>query len=408
MPILSRLQSAKMSLAMLVLPFALVGCGGGDTRVATSPATDVDSGLTVSGTTVVGDVSTVEISGVILSSLPETSLTSSVERVELGRLLFWDPILSGDRDVACATCHLPEFGYTDGRDRSIGVGGVGSGPSRAVGHTGTVPRNAPSILNTVWNGIDEFGLFNPKQAPMFWDNRVQGLENQALEPLRSEQEMRGNNFTVDELDVEIVNRLAAIPDYQTRFQSIYGAVAITQELVGDALADYQRTLIANNSPFDRWVRGDSNAMSMAQIEGMSEFVQVGCASCHSGPMFSDFETHVLGVEEANGLQVPDSGDGSFAFRTPTLRQLNFTSPYFHGGQSATLSEAIEFYDRPSRSQNPNVSTNELDSEFLSTPSVNGERAIRIEQFLNALNDPNFDRTRPATVPSGLPVGGLIE
>lgn len=355
-----------------------------------------------------GQVRTLEIDGVVLSSLPDSVAAPASDRVELGRLLFWDPILSGDSDVACATCHLPEFGYADGRARSIGVGGVGTGPNRTVGHTGIVPRNAPSVLNTAWNGINELGMFDPEQAPMFWDNRTQSLANQALEPIRSREEMRGDGFTVEQFDVEVVNRLNANADYQARFQSAYGADAITLALVGQALADYQTTLVANNAPFDRWMRGDANAMSAQQVQGMEDFVEIGCAECHSGPMFSDFETHVLGVPEANGLTTPDTGDGEFGFRTPSLRQLAFTAPYFHGGQRTSLDDVIDFYDNPGQSENPNVPTNALDNDFRNLPNINGQEANRIEQFLNALNDDQFDQSRPASVPSGLPVGGSID
>ena len=355
-----------------------------------------------------GDIRTIEIDGVVLSSLPESAIEMPADRVELGRLLFWDPILSGDTDVACATCHLPEFGYADGRARSIGVGGVGSGPERIVGHTGVVPRNAPSVLNTAWNGINEFGLFNPEQAPMFWDNRVQGLAAQALEPLRSREEMRGDNFSIAQMEAEVVSRLNSNAEYQSRFQSAYEVDEITFALVGQALADFQTTLVANNAPFDRWVRGDDSAMTAQQIQGMEEFVATGCTDCHSGPMFSDFDTHVLGVPEAIGLSTPDTGDGQFGFRTPSLRQLTLTAPYFHGGQLASLDDVIDFYDNPGESENPNVPTNMLDNDFLNLPNINGQRANGIEQFLNALSDEQFDRSRPESVPSGLPVGGSID
>ena len=393
------LHVIKTAPVMVVLVASLIGCGGGG---SSGSNTGTNTAIAI------GDISTIEINGVVLSSLPETTAQPADERVDLGRLLFWDPILSGDQDVACATCHLPEFGYADGRARSVGVGGVGTGPARVVGRTGVVPRNAPTVLNTAFNGISELGSFNPQLAPMFWDNRTQSLENQALEPIRSQQEMRGDNFTASEIDAVIVNRLQANSSYLAQFQAAFGTSVITTSLVAQALADFQRTLVANNSAFDRWVRGDTSAMTATQIQGMNEFVLVGCASCHSGPMFSDFETHILGVPEADGLITPDSGDGNFAFRTPTLRQLQFTAPYFHGGQNTSLLDAIEFYDRPSLSQNPNVPTSTLADEFLSTPTVNGERAERIELFLNALSDGAFDRSRPSSVPSGLPVGGLIE
>ncbi len=312
------------------------------------------------------------------------------------------------KHTSSGVSHHSLFGYADGRARSIGVGGVGAGPQRVVGHTGLVPRNAPTVLNTAWNGINELGMFNPETAPMFWDSRTQGLPDQALEPMRSQQEMRGDAFTIEQMESEVVSRLSANADYMGRFRAAYGVDDITFDLVGQALADFQTTLIANNAPFDRWMRGDDNAMSAQQIRGMEEFVQTGCTDCHSGPLFSDFDTHVLGVPEAQGLATPDAGAANFAFRTPSLRQLAFTAPYFHGGQEGTLDDVIDFYDNPGQSNNPNVPTNTIDPDFRNLPNINGQRANLIEQFLNALNDPQFDRSRPASVPSGLPVGGVID
>lgn len=354
-----------------------------------------------------GTVRTVEVEGVVFTSLPEAEVDTSVASVELGRLLFWDPILSGDMDTACATCHLPEFGYTDGRARSIGTTGQGTGPNRVPGEIGLVPRNAQTVLNTVWNGINEIGVFNKDTAPMFWDNRTQSLANQAIEPLHSREEMRGNNFTEAEIDLEIASRLSNIAEYRVLFEQAYGDSAINVETVGQALADFQSTLIANNSPFDRWMRGDANAMSDAQLNGMRLFADTGCAECHSGPMFSDYETHVLGVREANGLAEADNGNGNFAFRTPSLRQLEFTAPYFHGGQDNDLDDVIDFYDNPNNSENPNVANNQLDPDFRALPNINNNRSNAIEAFLGALNDGNFDQSRPNNVPSGLPVGGAL-
>ena len=117
------------------------------------------------------------------------------DKVALGRLLFWDPILSGHNDVACATCHHPQFGYAEDRDLSIGVNGAGLGSARRFAARNAIPfvkRNSQTILNTAFNGIDEAGGHSPADAPMFWDVRAHGLEAQALEPLKAFEEMRGD------------------------------------------------------------------------------------------------------------------------------------------------------------------------------------------------------------------------
>ncbi len=352
-----------------------------------------------------GDVHTLDIRGTVISSLPKAAPLIDEEKSALGKLLFWDPVLSGNQDVACATCHLPSNGYGDGLTRSIGVGGVGRGTQRVPGDFEPVPRNAQSLINVFWNGINEAGLFDPQQAPMFWDNRAVSLHEQALDPLKSELEMRGSSISEEDIIPEILSRLNNIEEYRTLFLSAYGREEITETELVDALVAFQSTIIANNSPFDRWMRGDSSAMSDRQVSGMQEFVIAGCTDCHSGPLFSDFELHVLGTPEAANLIEPDTGNGSFAFRTPMLRQLEFTGPYFHGGQFSNLDGVMDFYDEPQRSSNPNVSTSELDEDFLALPETDDGLGGLLTDFLSALNDPEFDRTVPQSVPSGLMPGG---
>lgn len=375
------------------------------TTTACNPYAAAPMELDNSDSVAIGGVNTIEFQGTIISSLPESTPAINPEKAELGKLLFWDPLLSGDRDVACATCHLPTHGYGDGIARSIGVGGIGRATERVPGEFEAVPRNAQTIVNSIWNGINEVGVFDPEQAPMFWDSRVKSLQAQAVEPLKSELEMRGNRFSEEAVIPEILSRLNNIAEYRELFNEIYNEEPITIAQVTDAIASFESTLVANNSPFDRWMRGDRDALSERQISGLQEFVIAGCSTCHSGPMFSDFELHVLGTPEAAGLDEPDSGDGTFAFRTPTLRQLAFTAPYFHGGQFANLDEVIEFYDEPTRSSNPNVPTSELDNDFLSMPETDGELGNLIQEFLESLNDPDFDLSIPDQVPSGLMPGG---
>jgi cytochrome c peroxidase len=363
----------------------------------------------------VGGLHTLEVQGRIVASLPATAPSIDAKQAELGRLLFWDPLLSGDQDVACGTCHLPSLAYTDAQSQAIGVGGVGRGSERVAGHTGVVRRNTQTLINTVWNGIDELGVFDPARAPMFWDNRATGFAAQAVEPIESREEMRGDSFTEAQIHAEIESRLAGNSEYTMLFNDAFGdasssgdtADTITIARVATALAAFQSTLIANNSRFDQWMRGDTSAMTQRELSGLQEFVIAGCADCHSGPMFSDFDTHVLGVREGGQLTEPDTCDGSFAFRTPTLRQLEFTAPYFHAGQFPTLSRAIDFYNEPRRSENPNVPTSALDAELLDVPEMEDGRGALITDFLMTLSDPTFDQQIPTEVPSGLAPGGFL-
>ncbi len=335
----------------------------------------------------------------------------SSDKVALGKLLFWDPILSGNKDVACATCHHPQFGYTDHRDLSIGVNGVGLGENRRFASPNTVPfvkRNSQTLLNVAFNGIDEAGAYEPAAAPMFWDMRVESLESQALEPIKAFEEMRGNAWESDKAVESVVARLKAIPEYRALFGKAFGSTnSITGSNLAKALATFERTLLANNSPFDRYMRGDHTAMTEAQIAGMQRFESTGCTNCHNGPMFSDFKAHVLGVPDNDKLDESDVGisGNPYAFRTASLRNLTFTAPYMHNGAFETLGEVVRFYRRGPR--NPNVGRRGVDPlvRQLRRP---GRAADEIVEFLGALTDDSFDKSVPSRVPSGLTPGGSIQ
>jgi cytochrome c peroxidase len=357
--------------------------------------------------------------GPAFSALPQTvqappNNPSNPAKVNLGRLLFWDPILSGNKDVACATCHHPEFGYAEDLDISIGVNGVGLGHSRRFSFPNAIPfvkRNSQTILNVAFNGIGAEGRYNPATAPMFWDVRAQGLEAQALEPIKTLEEMRGHAFSQEEAVESVVARLGAIPEYRRLFTRAFAAeTAINAENLAKALAAFQRSLLANNSPFDRYMRGDAGAMTRAQVRGMRQFERVGCIHCHSGPMFSDYKLHVLGIPDNRKLPESDSGvNHTYAFRTASLRNLAYTAPYMHSGVFATLDDVLDFYDDVGgrRARNRNVGRGQLDPLLRRLDDVDDAEEDIIE-FLHALNDNSFDRTIPERVPSGLPPGGRIQ
>ena len=354
--------------------------------------------------------------------------------VELGRLLFWDPILSGAKDTACATCHHPRFAYADGRDLSLGTGSVGLGPRRVDVSNGRIPsvkRNAPTILNTAFNGVDDRRSrreldrsamsVDPARAPMFWDRRTRGLEAQALEPIKALEELRGTAYPEDAAVDNVVMRLRSIPEYVALFRDAFGPdTSIEASQLAQAIATFERTLVAMNSPFDRFRAGDANALTTQQRRGLEAFDQVGCDRCHDGPMFSDFDLHAEGVREHPKLTQPDAGGGRFRFRTPSLRNVALTAPYMHNGTLATLQDVLRFYDN-GRSENPNVSndtgrrergdadrrTPRLDRDFRRVDGMSEGEMKDIIAFLEALTDPEFDRTIPSRVPSGLNPGGHI-
>src|SRR5262245_27873755 len=374
----------------------------------------------------------------MLSALPSTPQApednpTTPAKVALGRLLFWDPLLSGPEDVACATCHHPQNGYAENRDVSIGVTGIGLGSSRRLAPGSTIPlvkRNSPTVLNIAFSGSDESGRYDPANAPMFWDMRKKSLESQALEPLKSLEEMRGNTYPEDQAVARVVAKLQANAEYQSLFAGAFGSEQpVTAENLGRAIAAFMRSLLANNSPFDRYMRGDRSAMTEKQVRGMKRFEEIGCIRCHNGPMFSDYKLHVMGVPDNPALPASDGGAqkppcpaspqeprtaasraacDSYAFRTPSLRNVEFTFPYGHNGTSRTLRAVVGFYESTiaGSSRNPNISYEKLDPRLRELKNVDEEDVDLIE-FLHALSDGSFDRTIPERVPSGLPVGGRI-
>lgn len=345
------------------------------------------------------------------------------ERVALGRLLFWDPILSGQKDVACATCHHPAFGYSDGRDLSIGANGIGLGVARSFGSghpPRPVKRNSQTVLNVAFNGLTVGADSAPAAAPMFWDLRVRSLEAQALEPLKALDEMRGSVYPEDRAVPEVVARVNAIAEYRRLFARAFGGTKpVNERNLGRALAAFQRTLVAGNTPFDRYMRGDTTALTPEQVRGMERFQSSGCVNCHSGPMFSDFAAHVLGVPDNAKLSQSDSGvNKTYAFRTASLRNLGSTAPYMHSGVFATLPEVINFYQRISRGGgrrdgrgargvNPQVDRDQIDP-LARQLNMRGRGQQDLIAFLRALDDSGFDRTVPKRVPSGLAVGGRLQ
>jgi cytochrome c peroxidase len=245
---------------------------------------------------------------------------------------------------------------------------------------------------------------------MFWDLRAKGLEEQALLPIKTFEEMRGHGFNEVLITGEIERRMNNIPKYRKLFQEAFGEDSVTGVHISKALASFQRSLLANNSRFDKYMRGDKSAMSTREIEGMQLFINTGCARCHNGPMLSDYKIHVLGVVDNEQLPVSDSGfRNSYGFRTPSLRNLRFTRPYMHNGKIKALKDVMTFYeDLPGKDvPNKNVRKDQVDT-LARMLKVEFKDINTILEFLNTLNDDKYDRKIPHTVPSGLPVGGKIK
>ncbi len=206
-------------------------------------------------------------------------------------MLFFDSILSGNKDVACAICHHPKNGYTEFLEISIGPNAKGLGSKRKCNVPNDIPfvkRNAQTIINAAFNEINEHNRYDPKLATMFWDKRIKSQETKALEPIKAFEEMRGHGITEIAILQNVIDRLNAIPEYQKLFEQAFGEKdAVTVENLGKAIATFERTIISNTSRFDQYKSGKRNAIPISEKEGMELFKSVGCINCHNGPMFSD-------------------------------------------------------------------------------------------------------------------------
>lgn len=251
-----------------------------------------------------------------LPYLPPIPTNNSLteEKVELGNMLFFEPRISSSGVISCATCHNPALGWADRIPR-------------AVGHEGQVgERNTPTVLNS--------GFFGAQ----FWDGREPDLEGQALGPIEAEVEMAMALETA-------LDRLTEFELYQEKFADAYpdDEDPINADNLAKALATFQRTLNTPNSPFDRYLRGDINAISDQAKDGMVAFVDNGCIACHSGPALTDSRFHAIQVPGSKDLGrylVTGEESDKYRFKTPTLRNVAVTYPYMNNGATETLEEAV--------------------------------------------------------------------
>lgn len=337
---------------------------------------------------------------------PEDNLATPA-KIELGRLLFFDPILSATKDVSCATCHHPRFGWGDGRSTPIGVGGSGLGPERkilAANRFAPLTRNAPTLLNVGFNGLVSGAKPDTATAPMFWDARVQSLEKQVLVPIRSREEMRGDACGEADAVEQALGFGRAIVAYRDLFNNAFGhpqSDAVTAGHLAQAIASFERSLVTPSTPFDRYLRGDKSALNAEQQRGLRVFQDAGCIQCHGGPMFSDYKLHFIGVTD-------DTPDGRREFRTPTLRNLRHTAPFMHNGSRGTLRAVLVFYEALSDAVAETLDGGDMTTQprldpLLKLLNLSADDFPALEAFLDSLNGDGYDQSAPATVPSGLRV-----
>lgn len=244
----------------------------------------------------------------------------STEREILGKMLFFDPRVSGSNMISCATCHNPSFAWGDGLARGVGHG-----------HK-ELARKSPTVQNLAWT------------EKLMWDGRFTHLEGQALGPIFSEDEM---NMKMTG-EGNLADKIAGIDGYRVLFAKAYPNEKITHELIGKALGIYERGLVSATAPFDKWISGNEKAITESAKRGFMLFnTKANCAVCHSGWNLTDNSFRDIGINDQ------DIGRGKFlklvsqqhAFKTPGLRNINQRQPYMHNGSEKTLEGVINFYDR---------------------------------------------------------------
>ncbi|MDH5766138.1 MAG: cytochrome-c peroxidase [Gammaproteobacteria bacterium] len=293
---------------------------------------------------------------------------TTAAKVELGKTLYFDPRISSTGTVSCNSCHNVMEGGDDSRPNSMGVNGQTGG------------RGAP----TVWNAAF--------YSTQFWDGRANTLEDQAKGPMTNPIEMGMKNHDL------VMQRVRSMDGYKTMFKTAFGDSKMTIDQAAMAIAAYERTLITPDSAYDRYVKGDKKALTSQQVKGMNLFAELGCTSCHSGPAFNGQAGVKLGTpvlmkfptftdnsyvkkydlaSDKGRENVTGKADDNNLFRTPTLRNIAVTAPYFHNGKVVTLDEAVKV-----------MAKTQLNID------LNASQAKNLVAFLESLTGPFPQQTMP--------------
>lgn len=320
--------------------------------------------------------------GGLKSALPEIRDGFSPQEIDLGRYLFFDPALSVDQTVSCATCHDPNKGLSDGLATSLGKDGQ------------RLKRAAPSLYNVGY------------LKKLFWDGRATSLEEQMLEPLFSKEEM-GNS------PENLLRKINAIENYRKLFTEAYPERKRDQPIalkeITKALAAFQSSLISLNSKYDQYAHGYDGALNQNEIEGLNIFRSfvARCAECHTPPLFTNQQFAVIGTPEPDGLPLDPGAEIPFndkslrgAFKVPSLRNIAQTAPYMHSGKFKTLRETVQFYT-DGRGHAVPEGENLLIHWHIWEPNLTDYELDRLVDFLKTLTDESFKPKIPELLPSGL-------
>lgn len=385
---------------------------------------------------------------------------------ELGRMLAFDKILSGNRNISCMTCHLPEFALGDARSLAIGEGATGLGSERVHPDGVFIPRNAPPLFNLFlfdhlfFDGrvqVDRAGRFHTPAGDQLTPEMTRTLRFGAVSalplfPVTNREEMRGRPGQNELADIPddgfqaiwsaLMQRLGAIPEYRQMFEEAYPGEQfdrMTFAHASNAIAGFfVEAFTFDDAPWDRFLRGQPDALTAEQLDGALNFMNAPCATCHNGPLFSDKKFHNVALAQigpgvGNGpsghddfgrMNVTGDPDHIYQFKTPQLLNVELTGPYGHAGQFAELSDFIDHYSR--NDEKLRAYTNaDIPEPLLQGTLVDNKEAViatrspfilpadfdevfvrKVTAFMRALTD---DRARallhvvPESVPSGLPV-----
>ena len=313
------------------------------------------------------------------TSLPAHRDGFTPQQIDLGRYLFFDPILSSSKTVSCATCHRPEKGFTDGLAVSRGPNGV-----RGM-------RSAPSLWNSAF-----LTTFN-------WDASANSYEQQVQTPLFSELEMNNS-------PQQLLADLRQNDTYRQLFNVTF-VDGITLKNIYTALAAFQSSLISLNSRYDQYAHGNHDALSKEEVEGLNVFRSfvARCSECHTPPLFTNNQVAVIGVPEIDNRPFDIGAENTFdlrklrgGFKVPTLRNISSTAPYMHRGNFSTLREATEFYNKGRGHAIPE--NNHLYIHWhITSPDLQDNEIDLLVTFMKSLSDERFMPELPTEVPSGLSI-----
>lgn len=333
--------------------------------------------------------------GGLRTPLPPAQQGYTPQQIDLGRYLFFDPLLSGDKQTSCAHCHHPDHGFGDGKARAVGFGGTGWGPERHGGKL--LDRATPSLWNMAF------------QDSFFWDARASTLEAQAEGPLFNPDEM-GNT------PEGLVSNLNANKTYRALFADAFDLdmqAPITAHQIAKSLSAFQASLISLNSRYDRYAHGDVDAFSDTEIEGHNIFRSfvTRCSQCHTPPLFTNNQIAVIGAPEPSGKEfdlgafaISENVDSRGAFKVPSLRNIATTAPYMHSGVFDSLDKVVDFYNNERGHAVPEDQPLQLHWHIAMQYKALGKSEEQaLIAFLKTLTDESMKPVVPSAVPSGLPV-----